>query len=84
MLCMFGSDTICVSHRDLGLVLSDNLSWDKRYKLISARAYKILGLSYCTRVYLFYLKIAISWLLVTMLQIFTCMLAYGDIFKIIY
>ena len=32
------------SHKDLGLVLSDNLSWDKHYKSISARAYKILGL----------------------------------------
>ena len=36
------------SHRDLGLVLSDNLSWDKHYKLISAWACKILGLMHCT------------------------------------
>jgi len=26
------------SHKDLGFVLSDNLSWDKHYKSISARA----------------------------------------------
>ena len=32
------------SHKDLGLILSETLSWDKHYKLISARAYKILGL----------------------------------------
>ena len=32
------------SHKDLGLILSENLSWDKRYKSISARAYKVLGL----------------------------------------
>ena len=32
------------SHKDLGLILSENLSWDKHYKSISARAYKVLGL----------------------------------------
>ena len=36
------------SHKDLELILSDNLSWDKHYKSISARAYKVLGLICCT------------------------------------
>ena len=31
------------SHKDLGLILSDNLSWEKHYKSISAHAYKVLG-----------------------------------------
>ena len=36
----------CDSHKDLklGLILSANLSWDKHYKTITARAYKVLGL----------------------------------------
>ena len=35
------------SHKDLGLVLSENLSWDKHYKFIIACAkcaYKALGI----------------------------------------
>ena len=32
------------SHKDLGLTLSEDLSWDKHYKDITARAYKMLGL----------------------------------------
>jgi len=29
------------SHKDLGLILSEDLSWDKRYKIITAHAYKV-------------------------------------------
>ena len=32
------------SHKDLGLILSEDLSWDKHYKDITAHSYKILGL----------------------------------------
>ena len=36
------------SHKDLGLVLSEDLSWSKHYKFITARVYKVLGLIRCT------------------------------------
>ena len=36
------------SHTDLGIILSEDLSWDKHYKSITARAYKMLGLIRCT------------------------------------
>jgi len=36
------------SHKDLGLILSEDLSWSRHYKFIIARAYKILGLIRCT------------------------------------
>ena len=32
------------SHKDLGLILSEDLYWDKHHKAITARAYKVLGL----------------------------------------
>ena len=32
------------SHKDLGIILSEDLSWGKRNKSITARAYKVLGL----------------------------------------
>ena len=32
------------SHKDLGLILSVDLSWDKHYKIITAHTYKVLGL----------------------------------------
>ena len=35
------------SHKDLGLILSEDLSWDKHYKFIIAHAYKLLGLIRC-------------------------------------
>ena len=39
------------SQRDLGLALLEYLSWDKHYKFIISRAYKVLGLIRCTFVY---------------------------------
>ena len=32
------------SHKDLGLILSEDLCWDKHYKAITICAYKLLGL----------------------------------------
>ena len=32
------------SHKDLGIILSEDLSWGKHYKSITAHAYKVLGL----------------------------------------
>ena len=32
------------SHKDLGITLSVDLSWNKHYKIITAHAYKVLGL----------------------------------------
>ena len=36
------------SHKDLGITLSVDLSWNKHYKTITARAYKVLGLIHQT------------------------------------
>jgi len=36
------------SHKDLGIIISEDLSWNKHYSFIIARAYKILGLICCT------------------------------------
>ena len=35
------------SHKELELILSENLCWDKLYKAITAHAYKVLGLICC-------------------------------------
>jgi len=35
-------------HKDLGLLLSEHLSWDRHNKFIISRAYKTLGLIRCT------------------------------------
>jgi len=32
------------SHKDLELILSEDLSWDKHYKIVTAHTYKVLGL----------------------------------------
>ena len=32
------------SHKDLGIILSSNLTWDAHYNQIIAKAYSILGL----------------------------------------
>jgi len=32
------------SHKDLGIIISEDLSWNKHYSFITVRAYKILGL----------------------------------------
>ena len=32
------------SHKDLGLIFSEDLTWNRHYKFIIPRAYKILGL----------------------------------------
>ena len=40
--------TCCSSHRDLGILFSDNLSWDLHYQQILAKACKSLGLIRCT------------------------------------
>ena len=45
------SDTVIPhnnSCKDLGLILSDNLSWEKHCKMISAHSYKVLGLIHYT------------------------------------
>ena len=34
----------CDSHKDLGIILSENLSWEKHHKSLIARAYRMLGL----------------------------------------
>ena len=36
------------SHKDLGIILSEDLSWGKHYKSITTRAYKVLGLIHRT------------------------------------
>jgi len=36
------------SHKDLGLILSEDVSWDEHYKIITACVYKVLGLIRCT------------------------------------
>ena len=36
------------SHKDLGIVMSADLSWRKHYYLISSHAYRTLGLLHCT------------------------------------
>ena len=36
------------SHKDLGLMMSEDLKWDKHYSHITARAYRVLGLIRCT------------------------------------
>ena len=36
------------SHKDLGIALSVDLSWNKHYKTITTRAYKVLGLIHRT------------------------------------
>ena len=43
-MCIPHSD----SHKDLGITLSVDLSWNKHYKTITARAYKVLGLIHRT------------------------------------
>ena len=35
-------------HRDLGVIFSTDLSWNKHYEHITAKAYKFLGLLRCT------------------------------------
>ena len=35
-------------HKDLGLLLSEDLSWDRHYKFIISHAYKTLGLIHRT------------------------------------
>ena len=40
--------TRCSSHRNLGILFSDNLSWDLHYQQILAKAYKSLGLIHRT------------------------------------
>ena len=39
--CSLSCNDTC---KDLGLIVSNNITWDKHYKYIIARAYKILGL----------------------------------------
>ena len=36
------------SYKDLGIILSEDLSWGKHYKSITAHAYKVLGLIHRT------------------------------------
>ena len=36
------------SHKELELIVSENLCWHKLYKAITAHAYKVLGLICCT------------------------------------
>ena len=40
------SDMVC--HRDLGVIMSKDLSWSNHYDYISAKAYKTLGLIRCS------------------------------------
>ena len=42
---MLQSTLLCTDiYRDLGLMVSNDLTWDKHYEYIIARAYKVLGL----------------------------------------
>ena len=43
--CSLSCNDTC---KDLGLIVSNNITWDKHYKYIIAQAYKILGLIHCT------------------------------------
>ena len=46
---MLQSALLCTDiYRDLGLMVSNDLTWDKHYEYIIARAYKVLGLIHRT------------------------------------
>jgi len=48
------------SHKNFGIIISEDLSWNKHYSFIISRAYNILGLICCTISFPHYLSVMVK------------------------